>query len=134
VSEPFGPNVAEECRVWATSFALDPPLVESAFAGYLAMLSDAGDLDLADVELARGLAKLRRDIQTIIADGDGVPIHAELLDDMVGRLDRSLDRTALLESAGLTEGLGGLRARLTAARALVAAVRAALARRGRRGR
>jgi hypothetical protein len=130
VSGAFGPKVTEECRQWAAAFVLERAIVESAFTGYVSMLDAAGAA--SDEEIARGLSKLRRDIHRIIADGGDAPAHADLLDDMSQRLERSLERTALLEEAGFGEGIVGLRARLAAARSLVAAVRAALARRGRR--
>lgn len=130
MSSSFGPKVTEECRRWATAFVLDEPIVVSAVSGYVSMLQSAGAA--SDGEIAKGLAKLRGDIQTMIGEGGDAAGHADMLDDMAMRLDRSLDRTALLEAAGFGEGIEALRARLVAARSLVAAVRAALARRGRR--
>lgn len=130
MNSSFGPKVTEECKHWAAAFVLDGPIVETAVAGYVSMLDAAGAA--SDGEIAQGLAKLRRDIQRMIAEGGDAAAHADMLDDMAQRLDRSLERTALLESAGFGEGIEALRSRLGAARSLVAAVRAALARRGRR--
>lgn len=131
MSGSFGPKVTEECRHWAAAFVLDGPIVESAVAGYVSMLDTAGGA--TDADIAKGLAKLRRDIHRIIGEGAHAPAHAEMLDDMARRLDRSLEHTQVLEAAGFGDGFDALRARLEAARALVAAVRAALARRGRPG-
>ena len=126
----FGPLVEKESQAWAHAFALEPDIVASAFAGYFAMQPKA----LEDAEGARALAKLRRDISRIIHSPEEAPARAQGLDEVVERLDTSIGRAQMLGSAGLSAEVPDLQSRLEAARALVIAVRAAIARRGRQGR
>ena len=135
MSEPFGPRLTKECEAWARDFALDPPIVEQAVQGCVQILEAeggrAGDPDEDDEALAHTLAKLRSEVRRLIEDDTRAPDHARHLEDIAQRLDRSIEHTAVLEGAGMTTELPDLRARLLAARAMVTAIRAALARRGR---
>lgn len=130
MSAPIGPKLEKECQAWARTFALDPPIVETAIQGYVQVLAaEGGGTD--DELAARALSKLRKDVKRMIADDTAAPDHARHLEDIAQRLDRSIEHTRVLEGAGMTAELPDLRARLIAARAMVTAIRAALARRGR---
>lgn len=129
MTSEFGPAVTKESQAWAHAFALEPEIVVSAFAGYFAMHAEP----LPDEEGAKALAKLRRDISRIIHSAEEAPLRAQGLDEVVARLDSSIGRAQMIGSAGLGADVPDLQSRLEAARALVIAVRAAIARRGRGG-
>lgn len=129
-SQSFGPAVTKESQAWSSSFALEPAIVEAAFVGYLAMHK----VPLTDDDAASALAKLRRDIGKIINSPGEAPSRAAGLDEVVARLDSSIGRAQMIGSAGLGGDVPDLQLRLEAARSLVIAVRAAIARRGRAGK
>jgi hypothetical protein len=130
VSTPFGPRTARECEAWARTFALEPHLVERAIAGYIEILESAGDQATADADVAKALAQLRKDVGRIMGDDAGAPARAKELEAIAERLERAMGHAEVLAAAGIAD-VPDLRARITAARSLVAAVRAALARRAR---
>lgn len=127
----LGRRLNKECEAWARAFALDPPVVEAAFEGFLAVLSDRGDAEASDAEAAKALSKMRKDLQKTMRDDEAAGERAGHLDDMATRLERSIGHAEILEAAGLMDALPDLKARLLSTRALVTALRAAIARRAR---
>lgn len=130
----FGPRVQKECEAWARAFALELPIVEEAVTGYVALLMEQSDSEMTDADLAKALADLRKKLSRTISRGAEAQKSAQLLEDMATRLDRSLEHTEVLEEAGLIEELPGLKQRLQAGRALITALRAAIARRAKPSR
>jgi hypothetical protein len=126
----FGPRTQKECGAWARTFALEPHLVEKAVAGYVAILESSASDPPSDAEIAKTLAQLRKDVGRIIRSDDDAPERAKELESIATRLDRAMGHAELIAASGV-DGVPDLRGRLAAARSLVAAVRAALARRAR---
>jgi hypothetical protein len=131
VKSGLGQRLKKECDAWAQTFALDPPIIESAVQGYLQMLERA-ETAATESDVVHGLAKLRKEVSKMISSDERARGSAEHIDGLVSRLNRTIERTTVLEDAGLATDLSELRTRLEAARSMLNAIRAAIARRGKR--
>ena len=120
-----------ECGLWAAAFALEEDMVVDAVAAYVQILSDGEGRPPNDTQIARALSRMRKGLTGDINSEVRAPIRAEQLDAMIGRLDSSIARTEVLETAGVAQGLTDIRPRLQAGRTLLTTLRAAVARRAR---
>ncbi|MCC7384076.1 MAG: hypothetical protein IT384_19695 [Deltaproteobacteria bacterium] len=125
----MGPELERECRLWVERFLLEEATLEAAVAGYVQTLGSSDDAEVSDEEAARALGVLREELSSVLRDDASASDRALEIEALTARLDRALARTELIERSGEGAAISDLRRRLTAGRAMIGVVRAALARR-----
>lgn len=130
----FGPKLAEECEAWARAFALEPKLIESAIESLLELMNESGASDAARTQemIAKTLSDLRKEVKKSMSNEADALTRVKHLEAIAIRLDRTIENAGVLEQSGVSRTVSSLRPRLLAARAMVGAIRAALARRPKR--
>ncbi len=130
----FGPKLSEECEAWARAFALEPKIVESAIESLLELMNESGASDDARTQemIAKTLSDLRKEVKKSMNSEADALTRVKHLEAIAIRLDRTIENAGVLEQSGVGRTVSSLRPRLLAARAMVGAIRAALARRPKR--
>lgn len=119
-------RIRRECLEWARVFGLEAGAVESAVTAYVRVIGERAGLEPPPEDVVDALARLRSSLEREGPDTPAADARRVALDALIGRLSRSLEHAEVLEEAGLTAAVPGLRARLEAGLTMARMLRSAL--------
>jgi hypothetical protein len=119
-------RIRRECLEWARVFGLEAGGVEAAVAAYVRVIGERAGVEPPPEDVVEALARLRASLERDGPDTPAADARGAALEALVGRLSRSLEHAEVLEEAGLSAAVPGLRARLEAGLTLARMLQSAL--------